>query len=203
MTEATAQRRRRASSIAPFEIEVDHPRNSDVMFQGLYGVINQRLRSRLKPATKTVATKKQRSVIHAPQCVGQSLPEIPGMRLQVNPAQCSVRVVDPLHNNDKLRGELQAFIKATQGSSVVPPNGVEPAEGKMDEHRMKTLCREILVLIEAEEVVLKKGPKFDLDDCNDLPGNYLLNPASRIPNSQPQFEKDLPAYAEKLNNLGH
>lgn len=198
----TATESKKAASIAPFAVEANHPRNCDLLVQGLTGICDRRLRSRLKGAVAVRGTDgKERLKPLSTDGIGP--PEIPGMILHVHPAKGEIVVEDPLRDNEKLRAELADYFRQTLGTRQTnPPNGCEERRGQLDRDRMKTLCREILGMVEAGEMEWKKGPRFDQSDVDELPGEYLTNPGSIIKNNQPRYEKNLPAYEQRLNRLG-
>lgn len=193
-----------SASLPPFGVKADHPRNCDLAIQGIPGC---RLRSRIT-ATRTVTINSQGSdkdqqVIPPDQSRHLGLlPEIPGMELHVNPEKCTYKIVDPLHGDKKLLRRIQRGLEQDErqfrGTKF---DGVPPQEGKLDKHRMKTLCRELLDLLDEKHVVMAKGPKPGLQEIDELDGNYLLNPGSKIPNSQPMFEKDMGEYNAKVNEV--
>ena len=185
-----------ADTITPFAVEATHPRWSNLLLQGLTGVMERTLRSRITPTTVDIKGNPRTKVLQH-----QSVPQIPGMVLKVNPAKGIVQVVDPLAEDAEAQTHLKRYMKNV-GISSEPPAAVPTREGKLDKDRMKTLCREVLSLITAGEMTLTHGTQFTLKDVDSLPGEYLLNPGCLIPNSQPRYEKDLEAYAEKLNSMG-
>jgi len=124
------------------------------------------------------------------------------MKLHVNPEKLTYVIEDPLYEDEELMEILQQRMEASGMPVSGELRGVAPQKGTLDVHRMKTLCRELLNIIEAGEARMVKGIKPDLEDINEMPGNYLLNPGARIPNSQPQFEKDMPEYVENLRKVG-
>jgi hypothetical protein len=67
---------------------------------------------------------------------------------------------------------------------------------------MKTLCREIVWLLKEKHVKMVSGPEISLEDVDELPGKFLLNPGSRVPNTQPHFEEDVPEYINNLRKTG-
>jgi len=189
------------SLVAPFAVEARHPRNSDLLIQSLTGVCERRLRSRLSPAIKVV-DRNGKKHIKTPTLRGVSLPEIDGHILKVSPKDLEIEIIDPLKENDQQMEEFRRYIKATRG---VDENirACDPVKAKLDKHRMKTLCREVLNFINSEEMVWHgSSAKFEMKDLEDLDGRYLLNPGSQIPNGQPSFEDELDAYREKLLNAG-
>ena len=192
-----------SSSLPPFGVKVDHPRSCDLIVQGIPGC---RLRSRITASRMTVVNKDApdgEQVIPPDQSRHLGiLPEIPGMELHVNPGKQTYKIIDPLHNNEKILNRLKRGLeqdeRPVRGTKY---NGLPPQEGTLDQHRMKTLCREMVQWLEVGFVVMAKGPKPSLEDVGELPGKYLLNPGATIPNSQPRFEEDLEAYVLAVNQV--
>ena len=192
------------ASIPPFVIEADHPRNADLLLQS---IPNCRLRSTIKASRTTIAnpaSPDNEPVIPKDQArhLG-SLPTIPGMLLSVNPTELAYKIVDPLYENEALCKRIQSALNADDRN--VFSNGiagVPPLTGKLDKHRMKTLCREIVYLLGAGEAVIRKGLTPSMEDVAELPGKFLLNPGSRVPNNQPMYEEDLDAYVDNLQKTG-
>lgn len=130
------------------------------------------------------------------------LPEIPGMEIHVNPEKGTYKIVDPLRGNDKILNAVKRGLEHDERPfSGTKFDGVPTREGKLDKHRMKTLCRELVQLLEVEHMAMVKGPRPDLEDVDELDGDYLLNPGSTVPNSQPMFEKDMENYNAKVNEV--
>ena len=196
MTATEMEREVKAKTIVPpFGIEIDHPRNCDIVLQSIPGC---RLRSRIKATTTTVDGK-----VRSPQNKGHSLPTVPGMQLHVNPAALSYVVLDPLNDDEEAKLQVRRFIQMTTG--VRQENGFKGADttkGELDRHRMKTLCREVCALLEEGVARVIKGPRPDRDDVDDLTGDYLLNPGLRTQTTQPMYEKDLPGWVDQLTRSG-
>ncbi len=196
---ATAEKKSRCSVI-PFGIEIDHPRNSPIALQSIIGM---KVRSRTT-ATRTV---KNRRTGHESVPIDQSMayagfPTIPGMQLFVDPANLEYKVVDPLRDDRDLCDKLIAAMKQ-QGTAVSDTmNGMPERKGTLDVHRIKTLCREMLWILDAKQANVIKGVKPDLEDIQDLDGEFLLNPGSRITNSQPRYECDWEEWVTQLNRGG-
>jgi hypothetical protein len=190
-------------SIPPFGIEADHPRNSDLLIQS---IPNCRLRSAIVASKGTIVNKKDPDnspVIPEDQArfLG-SIPPMPGMQLHVNPAKLSYKIVDPMHGNKTMCKRLQAALREKGMAVSGELDGVPPQEGTLDVHRMKTLCREMLWLLNAGEAKMAGGPKPSIEDIDEMSGRYLLNPGSRIPNGQPLFEDQYDNYVEGLQKVG-
>jgi hypothetical protein len=67
---------------------------------------------------------------------------------------------------------------------------------------MKSLCRELIWVVESNHGRVVKGAIPNLEEVDDLPGHYLLNPGSRIYNSQPTYEKDWDEWVSQLTRAG-
>lgn len=190
-----------STTVAPWGIEADHPRNSDLAIQAIPGC---KLRGGIKASRTVKDAKSGEEMVPLDQSrhLGQ-LPSIPGMQLHINPTKCTYKIVDPLYGDEAL---CERIGKRIQASSLVRGNiklaGIAPQDGKLDVHRMKTLCREMLNIVDAGEATIVSGPKPSRDDVDNLPGRYLLNPGSRVESGQPLFEDELEAYRQKVNQRG-
>jgi len=192
-----------SASVPPFGIKADHPRNCDLAIQGIPGC---RLRSRIiasRTATVNSRGEDRDQVIPPDQSRHLGiLPEIPGIELHVNPGKCTYTITDPLRGDKKVLARIKRGLEQDERPfRGVNFEGVPTQEGKLDKHRMKTLCRELFNLLEVEHVAMAKGPKPSMEDIDELDGKYLLNPGATIPNSQPMFEEDMPDYNAKVNEV--
>lgn len=210
MANATQEKPLSKASLSGFEfaVEADEKRNGDILLQSIPG---QRLRGALDSSKPIIASPTQNvgefePTIPADQAAGLgALPKVPGMQIFVNPAELTYRIFDPLHNNETLCGRLVSALKAK--NMAVPGgkiNGVKPLEGKLDVDRMKTLCRELRQIVEAGDgkVVPGSGELPTYAEIDSLKGNYLLNPGSRTPSMQPQYEKDFDGWRQRLAQGG-
>jgi len=190
--------------IQPFGIEADHPRNADLMIQSIPGC---RLRGAVVASKGTIVNHDSEtgdSVISPDQAMYLgNYPQIPGMQLHVDPAKCTYSIIDPLYDDEKLCERIKATAKRLCGIHMERKlRGVAPQKGKLDPHRMKTLCREMFNIVQAGEGKTVKGVLPTMEDIDSLPGKYLLNPGSRIFNSQPTFEEDFPVWYDNLVKSG-
>ncbi len=191
----------KVATVAPWGIEADHPRNSDLAIQAIPGC---KLRGGIKASRTVKDAKSGEEMVPLDQArhLGQ-LPSIPGMQLHINPTKGTYKIVDPLYGDETM---CERISKRIQASSLVRGNvklsGVAPQDGKLDQHRMKTLCREMLNIVDAGEAIIVAGPKPSRDDVDNLPGRYLLNPGSRVESGQPLFEDELEEYRQKVNQRG-
>ncbi len=186
--------------VLPFTLEADHPRNADLILQSIPGC---RLRTKIM-ASRTVKTKNGTDVIPKDQArhLG-SLPQLPGMLIAVDPKTCSYTITDPMYGDEKLCRQLQAALRADERRVWDERiDGVPPLTGTLDVHRMKTLCRELMHIVQNGHGRIVKGSCPDIEDIEDLPGKFLQNPGSRVPNSQPMYEEDMDEYVANLSKTG-
>jgi hypothetical protein len=192
----------REVAIQPFEVVVDHPRNCDVLMQS---IPNCRLRSAVSASKPVIDVKTGEPRIPTDQAkhLGQ-IPPIPGMHLRVDPANLTYEITDPLYEDEDTCERLRQAINHSDINQRISGKlrGVKPQGGTLDMHRMKTLCREVVWLLDAGDVKVVTGKRITLEDTDALPGNYLMNPGSRVQNGQPIFEKDFSRWYERLTAQG-
>ncbi len=197
-----APERRKLSSVAPWGIEADHPRNCDLLLQSLSGL---KLRSAIK-ATKMVFTREAGEQVQVPASAGMvdGLPAgIPGMQLHVDPSKGAWKMVDPLRDNPELCEKIKRAIDHhTSMRTATTLKGVPPQSGKLNPDQMKTLVREMRFLVEAGEAKVVQGIAPSQEDMDSLPGNYLTNPLNLSDWHQPKHECDMEAWTQTLNKLG-
>lgn len=188
-------------TVQPFGIEADHPRNCDLLIQSVPGCILRSLISSSKPSRDY---KRGTMRVNPDQSAYLGLfPTMPGMQLHVNPSTLTVAVVDPLHEDKEMCRQIKsAYDQANEFKSNVEFQGCPTRKEVIDVHRMKTLCREILWLLKEDHAKVVKGFAPTMEQVDAMPGHYLLNPGSTVPNGQPTFEKDMDAYREQLSRVG-
>jgi len=187
--------------VASFGVEIDTPRNGDVVLNSIPGC---RLRGAIA-ASKPGFAKRDGDTPTIPRDQAThlgALPPIPGMQLHVNPAKCAYTIIDPLYEDDELCRRIQSAMRANERPISGEIRGVPPQKGELDVHRMKTLCRELHQLVETSYAKVVKGVLPSMEEIEDLPGKFLLNPGSVIPNSQPLFEEDMEAWVANLHKGG-
>ena len=201
MATAVAEEKKSKTVVSPFAIEIDTPNNSDVALQAIVGC---KLRGAVSVNKPVADAKSGEERIPKDQAIGLgSLPNIPGMQVHVNPAECSYKIIDPLCEDEDLCERIGRYIdegRAFKTNSKL--KGVKEQKGVLDVHRTKNLCREMIWLLEANEAKLVKGIKPKIEDVDGLPGNYMLNPGCRIANLQPNFEKDFDRWVANLARSG-
>lgn len=188
-----------------FVIEADTRRNGDIMLQSIPGL---RLRGAIDASKPIIASPNQNAedfipMIPADQSRGLStIPRVPGQRLYVNVKECTYKVTDPLRGDESLRERLAAALRE-KGMSVRNITGKRDQDGKLDVHRMKTLCRELRCLLEAEDI--KEVDQTEVpstEEIDEYEGRYLLNPGARLQNTQPRFEDEYEDWVGQLSRVG-
>lgn len=200
-TETMERQKLDRASVAPFTVEADHHNNCDLKIQSIPGC---KLRTAVSPA-KTYTDPKTGKV-RVSRGISSQLPPIPGMQIAVNPGDRSYQIRDPLYGDEDACERILDAIQSDENNPfrvMRKVRGVPPVKGTLDEHRMKTLCRELLQIVEAGDAKVVKGSQPALSDIDALPGNYLLNPGSVERNSQPLFEKDFDDWYSQLTRSGN
>ena len=190
-----------AEEVMPFEIEADHPRNSDLLIQCIPGL---RLRSRLDGSKSIKDSKSGDDMVPIDQVhhLG-AFPKVPGMRLAVNPIRGEYVVMDPLHGDEELCEKIRKHLnRSGPYKSDRKIEGVAPQKGKLDSHSMKSLVRELYHIVNNNQAKLTKGKLPREADIEEMEGDFLLNPGSRVFNTQPRFEKDLTGWISNLAKSG-
>jgi hypothetical protein len=190
----------RMTTVLPFTIEADHPRNCDLLIQSIPGC---RLRSIIDGA-RPVIDKNGDARIPVDQAKGMaSFPRTPGMRVFVNPQEREVIITDPLTENEQLLERVRKAINQQTGiRNDTKIRGVDTRREKLDEHRIKTLCRELRDLLDVKHVKMVSGPEPTREAIQQMPGKFLLNPGSTVPNTQPRFEDDYSSWLDQLVRSG-
>ncbi len=189
------------TAVVPFGIEADHPRNSDLLIQCIPGL---RLRSAISASRTARNAKTGESYVPPDQSAFLGhFPPIPGMQLHIQPTKLTYMVVDPLYDDEQLCEKIQAVLRRISSfRSTSKFRGVETQNGTLDVHRMKTLVREMTWLVGAGEARVVKGTLPDAVAVEEMAGNFLLNPGSRVHNTQPVYEKDWDQWMENLTRSG-
>ena len=186
--------------VLPWGIEADHPRNCDLLIQCVPGCVLRSAISGVKGHTD--ASGEYRVPVDQSRHLG-SFPNTPGMQLHVNPAELTYMIVDPMRDNVQLCDRVRKYLKETTGMTVSEKlNGVPTTSGKLDVHQMKSLVREMLWLVNSGEAKKCKGALPTMDDVNDLPGHFLLNPGMRVQTTQPRYEHQWEEWVQNLSRSG-
>ncbi len=196
-----AVKEKSAVVVVPFGIEADAPRNNQLLLQCVPGA---ELRSAIDGSKPVVDRKTGDFMLPKDQANHlASFPKAPGMQIYVNPAALTYEISDPLYEDDKMCERITKWMKNNiPFDTETKVGGAPPLKGSLDQHRMKTLCRELFWLVDAGDAKRCQGVIPTLEDIEELPGEFLLNPGSRIGNTQPQFECNFDNWVTKLANLG-
>lgn len=184
--------------VQPFGIQIDHRRNAPVLLQGIPG--RQLMRSAISASKPGYGPDA--GISAAQMSKFGKLPNTPGMEIHVNPASLSYVIRDPLTEDKELCEKIETKLKQDGRPLPGKLSGHPTLKGTLSEDRMKTLCRELLWLLDEGDAKMVKGPKPSMGDVEALPGKFLLNPGSTIKTSQPQYEEDLPEWSSRLDRIG-
>lgn len=188
--------------VVPFGIEAQLERNGFVILQALDRVV---LRSEFDPM-RGVKKRNGDYVIPVDQVKNLgAIPKHPGEWLFVNPAKLEFEIHDPLHDEEfaAVADKLMKYIKSQPGNNYAKLPLRQDIRGKVaDIHQMKTLCREMLTLVQRGEAKVVKGPCPIITDIDEMPGYYLLNPGMQVQTTQPRYEHQLPDYINHLISTG-
>ena len=186
--------------VLPFEIEADHPRNSTLRIMCIDGGLMLRSAFNGMKGARDAKGRLQTPLDQASTYAGH--PEMPGMRLSVNPAKLEYEIIDPMHNNplcDDVLAWAQQHMPLPGNATF---NGEKPRGGKLDVHQMKSLCRELLNIINSGEAKVTRGPKPSEDQIAMMPGRFILNPGLQTATTQPRYEDDLENWVQTLSHNG-
>lgn len=199
MTTETVKQR---VSLRPFTIEVDTA-GGDLVVKNIAGCKLRTAvdghRGRLNKKTGQMTISRDRAAALA------SLPRIPGQYLHVNPEKLTYKITDPLADKDSTLASLKQWYNENTPFRIPAGVSMEAApeqQGELNVHEMKSLCREIIHMMNADLVRVVQGPKPDMEDVQELPGKFLLNPGLQSHTTQPQFEEDWDAWVDNLNRGG-
>ena len=195
-----ADKPRKEIIVAPFGIEADHPRNCDLLLQCIPG---ERLRSAFDGG-KSVKNRAGDMVTPRDQASFlASFPKTPGQQLLVNPAELTYKIIDPLAKDPALLDRVTKFVRNNMALRTdAQMKGVPDKEGKLDVHRMKSLCYEMLNLVNSGEAKLCKGSLPTEKELEELPGRELLNPGLQTHTTQPRYKDEWDAWVDRLTQSG-
>lgn len=198
------------TTIAPFGIEISHPRNCDVSIKSIPG---SPLRGAVNPSVEIITNAKQGDgddvdgmFVNTRAAHDLGLPRIPGQQLHLRPDNRKYTITDPLHDNESLCEAISRAMSLSDKSPyrVGKIKGLPPRSGELDNDQFKSLVREVVQIVEAGEGKVVKGSLPKMEDVDALPGDYLLNPGvGRMgPWNQPRYEKDLEEWKSHLSRMG-
>lgn len=187
--------------VAPFGVEADHPRNCDLLLQC---IPNARIRSAFDGSKPHKDVKTGQYKVPIDQAIAlAAFPKVPGMQVHVNPLKCEYKIIDPLTKNEALCEQIRQFMSQNQAFRTKDKiGGVPTREGTLDIHQMKSLCRELFNIVNSGEGRIVMGSMPEKEEIDDLPGWYLLNPGSQVPNTQPRYEKDMANFVMGISASG-
>lgn len=189
-----------SSELLPFSVEVDHPGNCDIIIQSIPGL---RLRGAIDPQRPVYDAKTGDPMIPRGRAEAlSSFPKTPGMQLHINPETCEYSVTDPLEKDEVVRKRISKWLANHTGTVSDGISGVAPMHGKLDVHRMKTLCREVVFMVNANEMKRVKGVLPTMEEIENMEGKFMLNPGSRVRNTQPVFEEDFDDWVAEIGKSG-
>ncbi len=200
----TATKTKKPITVMPFGVEADHPRNADLLLQS---IPNCRLRGKLMASRTVVVVDElgdEIEMISPDQAAGLGqFPPVPGMQLHIDTKNGKVVITDPLRDDERMCDKLARALYAKnllQKNRKI--NGMPTRTEVVDDHRMKTLIREVLQLVEAGHMKVVKGAQPEMEDVDEMPGRYLLNPGARVQNMQPRFEDQWDEWYAGLQKSG-
>ena len=194
-------------AVTPFTVEARTPRNQDLLIQCLDGL---RLRGAVSSTVEIFdkqwqaeSPDEEEETVPSPAKTIPGVGELPGEQLYVNPATGEWKTFDPLFRKENVLERIRKAMRRQSGMSNVGERlqGIKPRSGKVDRDRMKTLCRELLCLVESKEARVVKGIAPTAEDVDELPGRYLLNWSNRSKWHQPKYEDQLDGWTDKVNQL--
>ena len=161
------------------------------------------MRSTIKP-TKTIFAREDGEMIERPTAARmiEGLPaSIPGQQLLVDPAKGTYTLTVPIRDDEELCEKIRRAMSQQGIHTDNKIKGVPKKTGTLDADAMKSLCREMLWLVDAGEAIVCDGVVPSMEDIEDLEGEFLTNACSMGDWKQPRYERDLPAWVETLNRL--
>ena len=197
----------KAVSVRPFAIEADTPRNGDLIIQSL-GLL--RLRGAVS-ASVMVFDKQWNEEDYeegeqtrpAPARLIDGIGELPGVCLFVNPGKLEWELKDPLYKKENKLEFIRKALRRVRGvrSTGDRLQGMKPQKGTVDVDTMKSLCRELLCFIEADEARVIKGTKPTMEDIEAMPGRFLLNNVNMSGWMQPKYEDQYLDWVNRRSQL--
>ena len=182
--------------VEPFQFEFIESRCRQVVINSLKDM--KRVRSRWSVAIAA----KNGDVNWGPG--GTGIPEFPGLYVTVLPSYHTIVFSDPLEDNKEL---MERVATAMRNLSAIragdgKPSFVPKYQRQVTDDELKTFLREICYYASGQhpttELELIQGSFPDVKDVAKMKGKFLYDPRT-ISKSQPTYEAEVPAWAEKLN----
>jgi hypothetical protein len=194
-TQAT-QSRRGAGTPAPFVVEFGDDNNRQIVVQTVRRTVRGSWSNQ-----KLYRDNRGRNLGE----LGQSLPDIPGMCVKVEPSRNRVIWFDPLEKDDTPLKTLNRVIQNAPSGIIGVGAAFGPVDRSVEEfddpHQFKTLIRELVRLVSGNKATLREGALPTLEQIDNLPGEYLYDPAFQS-DWKTRFEKDFAAWRDRQINQG-
>lgn len=134
------------------------------------------------------------------------MPDIPGQRMEIDIRKRTVRVFDPLEGDDSLLSRINSVRNKAESIGGAESGRdfkcIEETEQTLDEHTLKSLIREIALLVDNEGAVLSIGEIPAVKEIDALSGHYLYDPGDTISPNKPRFaEPDGTPIVERKNEV--
>lgn len=121
------------------------------------------------------------------------MPDIPGMRIEFLPKECSIRIFDPLEEDTAKLAKINAAMSTNSIQGVhggvfkCVPSRVQ----KLKDYEFKSLLREVLVLVACKSATVVAGKLSKREVIDNLPGKYLHDPGDNISHDKQRFEDEV------------
>ena len=192
---AGQQRKAAGKFIAPFTVECADSRNRTIM---LNSIPLAPLRGRW-----SISSYNGKEGGQHPGTPLQSMPDVPGLHIEVRPAEKKVRIYDPLEQNAALLAEINRV--ADQSVSIKPSDGkftpVEATVIDLNEDQIKTLMLEIARRVYGKYPEMRPvlGSKVPTEaDLEGFAGDELFDPRSNSVD-KPLHLKDYDAWLGRIH----
>ena len=191
-------------SVMPFAVEARTPRNQDVMIQGIGNVkLRGAVSASVEMFDKQMAEDgEDLGVQPAGAKIHPGIGELPGEILYVNAAEGTWKTRDPLFGKQEKLDRIKTVLdREREVRTADRLRGIKPREGELGRAEMKSLCRELISLLDAREVKLVKGVRPTTEDVDALPGRYLLNQTNLSGFRQPRYEDEYEDWVDKMHGI--
>lgn len=184
-----------------FGVEIGTQRNNDCKLQCIPG---ERIRGAIDPRNGVIDPETGDETTPQDQSIGLAgFPKTPGQQVHVNPSKGTYSIVDPLCEDEDLCARVKRFMDQGQGYRTAGKlAGVPVRRGTLDRHAMKSLCRELVQLVESKDATFCRGPDVSITDVENMPGMFLLQPGLRTDTLMPRYEDGWDDYLDNLRKSG-
>jgi hypothetical protein len=193
---------RRAPNIPAFTVEFADLKNS-----GLMSIDTLRIREGMRPAwTKSNFFRKGSGADIGDMA---RMPDIPGVRLTVDPRKSTLLIHDPLSDDKELCQQIKRVLEGGEDyitMRIVGSENFRPtpdATHKLDDDELKTVMLEIARKTYAPEdvrtMVAVNGSHVPTEEeLADFPGDELFDPWNSN-EDKPRYVKDVKAWRRRIN----